>query len=443
VQLPRPKAIILELTGSLVTRDFMPYSEARQDFVRRHINQFFAECYPKQKDLRLDVNFFKNQELVERKLNAFNELCPTLVDVTRRIALPSVAIEHILFRLHKQDFVAPLTLFMLHMHEWAYRKGIYQTPVYKEARQSLEEWNRQNISVYVDAASEQFVQTVLSSTTNGNLTAFVHRNISLVDKGQRNFDRISSLTNVAPKDVLVITRNVADLKAAQQAGCQTLLLLRDDFEPDWRNLEEKAFGSKAATSRLSSTGSAEGEEGVETNLPSVSGSSLSVISADSAEERRRSSKEKAKPQQKATTKTTSDPAVPVEMSDNIVQPNLNNIDSTMKSTSHVSTANPPLMGSSSDLMLRRYNTGTMSMVSSNSNLRARTNAADHRYQTLWGSTESLQECGASSIIGLTDPDAESGSAAVKCDGKGSPIRLSYRDLRQFPYINSLDQIKFH
>ena len=245
IKIKKPKAILLELTGTLATREFMTYSKSALRRTFEHIHEYFEECYPKQKELRLDVNYFKNQEQMERKNQTFDPRCPTVIDENRRLPLPNAVIAHILFRIDHQDFVPPLTLFMLHYNEWAYRKGIYLTPVYREVRSVLESWKRQNIDVYVDAASESFVQMVLTHTTQGNLWSLITRNISLMQfqgaNSYRDFSRLQQLVHCQPNEIVVITRFAQDAKQACRDGYEALLLLRDDFEPNWRRKERKAF----------------------------------------------------------------------------------------------------------------------------------------------------------------------------------------------------------
>lgn len=178
----KPKAIVLELTGCLATREFMSYSEHRKSSdlfcleqnilliihnfmhnkgkhsVRKNIGLYFSEYYPRNKELRLDINFFKLQEANEQKEQTFNENCPKINDQSKKLPLPDVAINHILWRLDNDPGPsAALTLFLLHFNEWAYKKGLLITPVYQEVKTVLEFWKNLNIAVYVDVASANFV----------------------------------------------------------------------------------------------------------------------------------------------------------------------------------------------------------------------------------------------------------------------------------------------
>lgn len=99
VTVKKPKAIVLELTGALATRDFMTYSDQRKNHVKKNIGVYFTENYPRNKELRLDINFFKLQEANEMKEKTLNEACPKINDATKKLPLPDVAINHILWRL--------------------------------------------------------------------------------------------------------------------------------------------------------------------------------------------------------------------------------------------------------------------------------------------------------------------------------------------------------
>lgn len=494
VILKRPKAIVFEMTGTLVTRDFMAYSETRKNFVRRHINQFFAECYPKLKQLRLNVNFFKNLEQAERKANMYDAKCPTLLDPTRRIPKANSAIEHILYRLNQKNFVAPLTLFMLHMHEWAYQKGIYLTPVYKEARKVLDEWNRQRIPLYVEAASEQFVHLTLSATTAGNLNTFIRRNVSLVESPsrpcQRLFDKLPALFHLPAKDILVITRFPNDLKVALQAGCQGLLLLRDDFEPNLAKLEEQAFAASSAhrksnitnlsvsapasstldassssslssrierdakeesNEELSSTTSLT-DDGKQSRKPMKSNvsdesSTLNVLSSEtkkSQKTRKSSSPESSKNEKLFPLKALESAPLNAD-SESIVQPNI------MAATKGSRLANSPnpMPLSSSDLVLRPYGTSVMLLSKSNSSLRARTkNVLSRAQRQPVDSLESLHTAESyEAFVKQVDQEGASvidtvNSSISSPDLDHLHAQITALHLRQFQYITSLDQIKF-
>lgn len=244
VTIKKPKAIVLELTGALATREFMAYSEQRRNHVKKNITIYFAECYPRNKELRLDINFFKLQESNEIKEHTFNEACPKINDGTKKLPMPDVAINHILWRLDHDFSSSALTLFLLHYNEWAYKKNLFITPVYEETKNVLEHWKSLNIAVYVDVASANFVNMILESTTQGNLIPYFSGHMNLIQfdgqKSIRNFHLLPTMLQLDAADVLFITRFPDDARSATALGINTFLLIREDFHPDFKGLIKKA-----------------------------------------------------------------------------------------------------------------------------------------------------------------------------------------------------------
>lgn len=249
VVVKKPKAIVLELTGALATREFMSYSDQRKSHVRKNIGLYFTECYPRNKELRLDINFFKLLEANEMREQTFNESCPKINDGTKKLPMPDVAINHILWRLDHDQNSSALTLFILHYNEWAYKKNLFITPVYEEIKTVLECWKGLNINVYVDVASANFVNMILESTTQGNLIPYFsgHMNLLRLDAQQkpvRDFHLLPTMLQLDAADILFFTRFPDDARSASEIGINTYLLVREDFHPNFKNLIKKAEEAK-------------------------------------------------------------------------------------------------------------------------------------------------------------------------------------------------------
>lgn len=245
----KPKAIVLELTGALATREFMSYSDQRKSHVRKNIGLYFTECYPRNKELRLDINFFKLLEANEVREQTLNEACPKINDGTKKLPMPDVAINHILWRLDNDQNSSALTLFLLHYNEWAYRKNLFITPVYEEIKTVLEYWKSLNINVYVDVASANFVNMILESTTQGNLIPYFsgHMNLLRLDAQQRpvrDFHLLPTMLQLDAADILFFTRFPDDARSAGEIGISTYLLVREDFHPNFKTLIKKAEETK-------------------------------------------------------------------------------------------------------------------------------------------------------------------------------------------------------
>lgn len=251
IVIKKPKAIVLELTGALATQNFMSYSETRKNHLKKNIGLYFSECYPRNKELRLDVNFFKLLETNEIREQTFNEACPKINDASgsKKLPMPEVAINHILWRLDHDLNSSALTLFILHYNEWAYKKNLFITPVYDEIKTVLEYWRSLGINVYVDVASANFVNMILESTTQGNLIPYFsgHMNLLRLDAQQRpvrDFHLLPTMLQLDASEILFFTRFPDDARSASEIGINTFLLVREDFHPNFKNLIRKAEEAK-------------------------------------------------------------------------------------------------------------------------------------------------------------------------------------------------------
>lgn len=253
VTIKKPKAIVLELTGALVTRQWMSYSEQRRNNVKKNIGLYFAENYPRNKELRLDINFFKLQEANEIKERIFNENCPKINDGSKKLPLPDVAINHIVWRLDNDPGCGALTLFLLHYSEWAYKKNLIITPVYDEVKEVLETWKNLNINIFVDVASAHFVNMILDSTTQGSLIPYFSGHMNLIQfNGQktiRDFNLLPTMLYMEPADIVFVTRFPGDARTASELGITTFLLIREDFHPEFKTLIKKAEELKNNTKK--------------------------------------------------------------------------------------------------------------------------------------------------------------------------------------------------
>ncbi|RWS04869.1 enolase-phosphatase E1-like protein [Dinothrombium tinctorium] len=236
LKLPRPEAVVMDLTGVIATSTFMAYSDENKQFVRTNIERYFQENFPKQKSLRLDVQFFKRQELTDEQQNK-NQSCPKFSARWRTIGkaeIPNI-VKHILWKIENDFSSPPVAYFMYHITEWGYKMELLHTPIYDEIPTVFEKWKALNIELYVAVASQNFANMVLSSTNHGNIISYFSGHVDLMAFENNNlvkiFDRLPQMLQKEAKRILFITRFPLDARCALKNKIASVLVIREDFDP--------------------------------------------------------------------------------------------------------------------------------------------------------------------------------------------------------------------
>lgn len=95
---------------------------------------------------------------------------------------------------------------------------------------------------------------MFSNTTSGDLLDLVEGHMNLMDGNRKNFSRLSEMINEPASKILYITRIPFDARLAQQSNIRTVIIIRQDFDPEainiLRNIEKKRKKKKERTQSL-------------------------------------------------------------------------------------------------------------------------------------------------------------------------------------------------
>ena len=61
IKLKKPKAIVMDITGTVATRAFMSYSQESRQFMRQNLREYVMESWGK-RELRLALNFVRTEQ---------------------------------------------------------------------------------------------------------------------------------------------------------------------------------------------------------------------------------------------------------------------------------------------------------------------------------------------------------------------------------------------
>lgn len=212
----------------------MAYSIESKNFVRTYIKEYLIE-EQNSKNLRLDFNFMRTQDTIDRKSG--KREAPTLPDQTaeRKKRLKAI-VKWVEYKLDNNIADAAVAMFQLHMTEWGYNKGILKTPVYEEVPNVLAKWKQMRIRIFIAMASYNFVNMIFSQTTVGDISGFIDGHINLMEmtpngKLEKNFQLLSSSIDVSEERILYITRLSHDAYHAKKCKIKCILVLRVDYDP--------------------------------------------------------------------------------------------------------------------------------------------------------------------------------------------------------------------
>lgn len=279
VRLRKPNAIVMDVTGTCVTKAFMVYSPESKDFIRNNIRDYVNECWNK-KDMRLSVNFIKNEQ--DNRGCAEGE--PPILDVRQPLSQQQEAlITNILWRIDNEKIrkSPALGLFHLYMSDWGYRKGLLRTPVYEDALTMMVKWKRaDNIKIYIALGSATLLRSIFSQTTSGPMIDLIDGHMNLMTGTMKDFSKLPELLNEPASRILFITRLPHDARLASRAEIKSVIVVRNDFDPNAiQMIAEKETKKAKRKSRIASRQAAAQNETRVSRTPSTSSTASVSVNA--------------------------------------------------------------------------------------------------------------------------------------------------------------------
>jgi len=127
--------------------------------------------------------------------------------------------------------ITPLKTLQGMMWKTGYDQGDFQGHVYEDAFQELKHWEEQGLALYVYSSGSVPAQKLLfSHSTYGDLTPLFSGYFDTKVGGKKESDsyrKIAEQLELAPEKILFLSDTIEELDAAQEAGMQTILILRE------------------------------------------------------------------------------------------------------------------------------------------------------------------------------------------------------------------------
>jgi len=207
------KALLLDVEGTVAPLTFVkevlfPYSEKK-------LLSFLKERW---EDPQVKKLIKEAEELSGRKLSS-----------------PEEAEE--LFRewIKKDLKVAPLKEIQGHVWEEGFKRGELKAPLYRDACKKIKEWHGKGYRLFVYSSGSVKAQKLFFSHTEcGDLTPYFEGFFDTrtgLKKEKTSYEKIAQKIGLPPSEVLFVSDNPEELRAAKEAGMKVVQSVREGVEP--------------------------------------------------------------------------------------------------------------------------------------------------------------------------------------------------------------------
>ena len=206
------KAVLLDIEGTIAPLTFVkevmfPYSKRKlREFLEKNWNK------PEIQEIIRDASREVGKELsLEEAVETFSRW----IDEDRKIT--------------------PLKELQGYIWEEGFKSGELRAPLYEDAYKKIREWKERGIPLYIYSSGSVKAQELFFSHTEygnllGLLSGFFDTKIGN-KKEKESYLRIAQKIGLKPEEILFISDNPEELKAAKEAGFKVLQSVRDGVKP--------------------------------------------------------------------------------------------------------------------------------------------------------------------------------------------------------------------
>jgi len=206
------KAILLDIEGTIAPLSFV--KEVMFPYSKKRIKKFLEENRenPKVKKIILEVQKLEGREL---SFEETAELFERWIDEDRK--------------------VTPLKELQGHIWEEGFKSGELRAPLYEDAYEKIKEWKEKGIPVYIYSsgsvkAQELFFGHSVYGDIRNLFSGFFDTKIGS-KKEKSSYEKIAKEIGLSPEEILFISDNPDELKAAKEAGMKVIQSVREGVEP--------------------------------------------------------------------------------------------------------------------------------------------------------------------------------------------------------------------
>jgi enolase-phosphatase E1 len=135
--------------------------------------------------------------------------------------------------------ITPLKTLQGVLWKIAYENGTVKGHVYADVLPALKQWKNNDIELAVFSSGSIAAQRLLFGfSEDGDLNPYFSHNFDTLTGGKKEtktYSKIAEIVQMNIKDILFLSDIIAELEAADEAGMNTLQLVRKGTTPAWKN----------------------------------------------------------------------------------------------------------------------------------------------------------------------------------------------------------------
>lgn len=199
-------------------------------FVYEVLFPYYRSNIPKLKELKHIPEVF---QAFEETIELAKELENTHLKSTDEIL-------DMLLKWSKEDKkITPLKTLQGILWEEAYKSGEIKGHVFEDVKPAFEKWKSLGLSIGIFSSGSIKAQKLLFTNSDaGDLSVYLSNYFDTTTGQKRDsstYEKICEELKLNPSEILFLSDIVEELQAADQAGFQTTLLLREGNSNDWKD----------------------------------------------------------------------------------------------------------------------------------------------------------------------------------------------------------------
>jgi enolase-phosphatase E1 len=216
------RAVVLDIEGTTTPIDFV--HKALFGYAREHVGEFL-ERHWSSPPVRADIASLEAEHAGEPQQPAVPAWRNDVEAVTA----------YVCWLMDRDRKSTALKSLQGKIWDEGYRSGELRGEVYPDVPPALERWRRHGVDTAIfSSGSVQAQQLLFRSTPFGDLTRFMRAYFDTTTGPKtepESYRRIATALGRDPRDVLFVSDVPAELDAAERAGMQTRLCVRDSMSP--------------------------------------------------------------------------------------------------------------------------------------------------------------------------------------------------------------------
>lgn len=221
------EATLLDIEGTVTPIEFVyevlfPYAQRElQSYLERHWN-----------DPKVSRDIDELVDHIAQSARSGDDDLPDLIDrdQTNTEAFRSAVIEHITWQMENDQKLTPLKRLQGRMWRDGYQRGDLVAPVFDDVPPAFEKWNEAGLPIYIYSSGSVEAQKLLFEHTNhGDLLDWLSGYFDTTTghkKEPESYDKIAHKIGHAPGEILFVTDNLDEARAARGAGMQAAISQR-------------------------------------------------------------------------------------------------------------------------------------------------------------------------------------------------------------------------